>query len=104
MVTTTVIINAFNEPDTARKAIHAMIRQTVRPDRIVLVAPDDATLKVTNEPNMPLYVQGYRDAGKGKSASLNEIFKQEAFHKTQEFKFIYGSKSSIRHSYMAGEY
>jgi len=68
-MTNTVIISSFNEPKTIGKAIDSFRQEGV--DEIIVVVPDDATIKIAREHGAIIF----KDQGKGKSAGLNEVLK-----------------------------
>jgi ADP-heptose:LPS heptosyltransferase/glycosyltransferase involved in cell wall biosynthesis len=73
---TTLIITAFNEPNTIGRAIESALNQkTDRKFDIVVSAPDEPTLEVARsfaKTHQNLSV--FKDPGKGKSLALNMLF------------------------------
>lgn len=69
-----IIITAFNEPKTIRKAIDSFLNQNIKNKyELIVVAPDKETKKVVKKYKK---VKLFKDPGKGKSYALNLILKK----------------------------
>jgi cellulose synthase/poly-beta-1,6-N-acetylglucosamine synthase-like glycosyltransferase len=68
----TFLITSYKEPKTIGKAIESVLNQkTKREYEIIVCAPDRETLDVAKKYKK---VKTFKDAGKGKSFALNQIF------------------------------
>ena len=68
----TLVITAFKEPNIIAAVEAALGQKTECKYNVLVSAPDDETLEKVKD--YPIFI--YKDAGKGKSYALNDIFKQ----------------------------
>jgi len=66
------VITAYKEPESVKKCIQSIRAQNLRNYEIIVVAPDDETLKSA----VSMKVKTLRDPGKGKPSALNLVFKK----------------------------
>jgi len=72
-----IIITAYKEQKTIGKAIKSIISQKLPKYELIVSAPDDETLNVAKKfQKTHKQIHIIRDAGKGKPAALNLIFKE----------------------------
>ncbi len=65
-----VIITAFREPNTIKKAVSSLAEQSNKDSEILVTAPDDETLNEAKKLKFS-NLRFIKDSGKGKSAALN---------------------------------
>ena len=71
-----IIITSFKEPKTIGKAITSFTRQQLPPYELIVSAPDTETLDVARKyARKNKRIRVIQDAGKGKPAALNRIFR-----------------------------
>jgi len=73
-----IIVTAFNEPQTIGKAIESIINQKIKENyELIISAPDIRTLEVAKKyTKINHRLKLYRDPGKGKSYALNLLLKK----------------------------
>ncbi|MEA3378880.1 MAG: glycosyltransferase family 2 protein [Nanoarchaeota archaeon] len=73
-----IVITAFNEPNTISKAINAFLEQNIKEKYELIVACPDKETKEIVENYSKKYpsVKHFHDPGKGKSFALNLLFKE----------------------------
>jgi cellulose synthase/poly-beta-1,6-N-acetylglucosamine synthase-like glycosyltransferase len=68
-----IIITAYKEPKTIGRAIEAIKRNKIKNCELIVAAPDKETADVVKK---YMGVTYFKDAGKGKSHALNQLFKK----------------------------
>jgi cellulose synthase/poly-beta-1,6-N-acetylglucosamine synthase-like glycosyltransferase len=73
-----IVITAFNEPDSIGKAINAILSQDISEDfELIVACPDPETKNIVlNYKKLDSRVKHFHDPGKGKSFALNLLFKK----------------------------
>ena len=68
-----IVITAYNEPQSIKKAIEAILPQLKKDMEVIVSSPDKATTEAAKQYKQ---VKHITDPGKGKSYALNLIFKK----------------------------
>lgn len=72
-----IVITSFNEPESIKKAVKAILDNKIKEKyELIVVAPDKSTEKIVSEfKKRNKQIKYFKDPGKGKAFALNLVFK-----------------------------